>query len=283
MSLAIEPKKSADRDRLAEALAKMVRDDPTFRAVTDEQTGQVVISGMGELHLEVMCNRLVNDFKVGIHVGKPRVAYRQTIGAAREVEARHIKQTGGAGQFAVIRVRLSPDPSTERLEFVNSVRGGAVPTEYIPAVAQGLVAAAAGGGSHGFPFVKLRAELLDGQSHEVDSSAMAFEAAGALAFRLATADNAVLLEPIMRIEVVAPEEYTGDVIGDLSSRRGAVEEMVTKPDGSSAVRARVPLAEMFQYSTDLRSVTQGRGHYTMDLLGYDEVPPTIATKLLEGR
>ncbi len=281
ISLAIEPRAQADRDRLAEALSKLVRDDPTFKARTDEQTGQMVISGMGELHLEVTCNRILNDFRIPIHVGKPKVAFKQTIREARDIEARHIKQTGGAGQYAVVRVRFAPDPASEHVSFNEAVRGGSVPREYIPAVGAGIENAAKAGGSYGFPFVKISAELYDGQWHEVDSSAMAFESAGALAFRLAIEDNAVLLEPIMRIEVESPEQYTGDVIGDLSARRGVIEDMVTKPDGISAVRGRVPLAEMFQYSTSLRSMTQGRGHYSMEPFGYEPVPNNLREKLLE--
>jgi elongation factor G len=281
ISMAIEPKANADRDKLGEVIGKLVREDPTFKARTDEQTGQMVISGMGELHLEVICNRIASEFKVEVHVGKPKVAYKQTLKAARQVEARHIKQTGGSGQFAVSRVRFKPDNSVDTMEFINAVTGGSVPKEYIPSVEAGIRQAAEGGGRLGFPFVKFTAELYDGQSHDVDSSTMAFEASGALAFRMAIENNAVLLEPIMAIEVEMPEQYTGDVIGDLSSRRGVVEEMTTKPGGVTAVRGKVPLSEMFQYSTNLRSMTQGRGHYTMEPSSYEPVPPNIAEKLLK--
>jgi elongation factor G len=209
------------------------------------------------------------------------VAYKQTIAQDRVVEARHIKQTGGAGQYAVVKARLSHDPSCDHIEIVDSTKGGAIPKEFIPAICAGLRTAAESGGAYGYPFVKIRAELLDGSHHEVDSSTMAFEAAGALAFRLATDDNAVLLEPIMRIEVEGPEKHTGDVIGDLTARRGHIEDMVTKPDGITALRGKVPLAEMFQYSTSLRSMTQGRGHYTMEVFGYEHVPPALRDKLLE--
>jgi elongation factor G len=259
--MSIEPKTSSDRDKLADVIGKLVREDPTFKARTDDQTGQMVISGMGELHLEVICNRITNDYRVPVIVGRPKVAYKMTLKGPKAVEARHIKQTGGSGQFAVARVRFRPDAAVEELEFVDEVKGGSVPREYIPSVKNGILAAVRGGGRVGFPYVKIHAELYDGQSHDVDSSTMAFEAAGILAFRLASENNSVLLEPIMKIEVEAPEDYTGDVIGDLSSRRGMIEEMITKPGGISAVTGKVPLAEMFQYSTSLRSLTQGRGHY----------------------
>jgi elongation factor G len=281
ISMSIEPKANADRDKLADVIAKLVREDPTFKARTDEQTGQMVISGMGELHLEVICNRINNDYRVPVVVGRPKVAYKMTLRSPKQVEARHIKQTGGSGQFAVARVRFAPDATVEELEFVDGIKGGSVPREYIPSVRNGILAAVRGGGRVGFPYVKIRAELYDGQSHDVDSSTMAFEAAGVLAFRLASENNSVLLEPIMKIEVEAPEDYTGDVIGDLSSRRGMIEEMVTKPGGISAVTGKVPLAEMFQYSTQLRSLTQGRGHYTMEPSSYEAVPPNIAAKVLE--
>jgi elongation factor G len=203
-----------------------------------------------------------------------------TLKGPKTVEARHIKQSGGSGQFAVARVRFSVDPAVEELNFVDAVKGGSVPREYIPAVEAGIEAAIKGGGRVGFPYVKIVAELYDGQAHDVDSSAMAFEAAGVLAFRLAAENNSLLLEPLMKIEIEAPEEKTGDVIGDLSSRRGIVEEMISKPGGISAVTGKVPLAEMFQYSTTLRSLTQGRGTYSMEPASYEPVPPNIAEKVL---
>jgi len=282
ISLAMEPQAHNDRDRLAEVIAKLVREDPTFKALTDEQTGQMVISGMGELHLEVICHRIRDEFKVPVHIGKPRVAYKQTLASAREVEARHIKQTGGAGQYAVVKARLSPAEDVDHIEVVDSTKGGVIPREYIPATCAGIEAAAGSGGYYGFPFVKVRAELIDGAHHDEDSSAMAFEAAGALAFRMASEDNALLLEPIMKIEVEGPEQYTGEVIGDLTSRRGHIEDMVTKPDGVTSLRGKVPLAEMFQYATSLRSMTQGRGHYSMEVHGYEGVPQAVRDKLLEN-
>ena len=281
ISLSIEPKSTADRDKLTNTIAKLVREDPTFKARTDEQTGQMVISGMGELHLEVICNRILSEFKVPVNMGRPKVAYKQTMTAPKDVEARHIKQSGGSGQFAVVKVRFTPDEEADPVIFEEKITGGSVPKEFIGSVEAGVKAAASSGGRLGFPFVKLSAELYDGQAHEVDSSTMAFEAAGVLAFRLAIDGNATLLEPIMKIEVESPEEYTGDVIGDLSSRRGIVEDMVTKPGGLTSVVGRVPLAEMFQYSTTLRSMTQGRGHYSMEPHSYEAVPAGIAEKVLE--
>jgi elongation factor G len=280
ISMAIEPKSGGDRDKLSEVIGKLVREDPTFKARTDEQTGQMVISGMGELHLEVKCNMIQNDYKIPVTVGRPKVAYKMTLRGPKQVEARHIKQSGGSGQFAVARVKFSTDDTVETLKFIDAVKGGSVPREYIPAVEAGIEAAIKGGGRIGFPYVKIVAELYDGQAHDVDSSAMAFEAAGVLAFRLAAENNSLLLEPIMKIEIEAPEDKTGDVIGDLSSRRGIVEEMISKPGGISAVTGKVPLAEMFQYSTTLRSLTQGRGTYSMEPASYEPVPPNIAEKVL---
>jgi elongation factor G len=281
ISMSIEPKKTADRDRLAATMAKLVREDPTFKARTDDQTGQTIISGMGELHLEVICNRIIREFKVAVNLGKPKVAYKQTIRTGRDIEARHIKQTGGAGQFAVVKIRFEPDREADTLEFESVITGGNVPKMYIPSVQKALEQALRGGGTLGFPFVKIRAELYDGQFHEVDSSTMAFEAAGHLAFRQLIENNSVLLEPLMKIEVETPEEYTGDVIGDLSSRRGQIEDMITKPDGVASVRGVVPLAEMFQYATTLRSLTQGRGHYSMEPRSYEPVPENIASELID--
>ncbi|MCA8954743.1 MAG: elongation factor G, partial [Planctomycetes bacterium] len=280
ISMAIEPQKSSDRDKLSTVIAKLVREDPTFKAYTEEQTGQIVISGMGELHLEVICNRIRDEFKIGVHVGKPKVTFRQTLKAPRDVEARHIKQSGGSGQYAVARVKFTPDSEVDVFEFTDSITGGAISKEYIPSFRNGLANALASGGRSGFPYVKIRAELYDGKTHDVDSSQMAFEACGALAMRLAVDGNTQLLEPIMKIEVEAPEQYTGDVIGDLSSRRGIIEDMVNKPDGIASVKGKVPLSEMFQYSTTLRSITQGRGHYAMEPFSYEAVPPNIAEKLL---
>jgi elongation factor G len=282
ISMSIEPKLSGDRDKLTTTIAKLVREDPTFKAHTEEQTGQVVISGMGELHLEVICNRIQSEFKVGVNVGKPKVSFRQTIKKGKKIEARHIKQTGGSGQYAVAKIEFTLDPEIETFEFEDSISGGSIPKEYIKPFENGLRSALAGGGANGYPFVKIRASLIDGKSHDVDSSQMAFEACGALSMRLLIEGNTQLLEPIMKIEVEAPEAHTGDVIGDLSARRGIVEDMTNKPDGITSVRGKVPLSEMFQYSTTLRSITQGRGHYSMEPDSYAAVPDAIAEKLLGG-
>lgn len=281
ISMSIEPASTGDRDKLGDVIAKLVREDPTFKAYTDDQTGQTVISGMGELHLEVICNRIKSEFKITVATGKPKVAYRQTLRGAKEVEARHIKQSGGSGQFAVSRVRFRPDEEVETVLFESTVSGGSVPREYIPSVEKGIKEAAKTGGRLGFPFVKVKAELYDGQSHEVDSSTMAFESSGALAFRMAAEGNTQLLEPVMSIEIECPEEFTGDVIGDLSSRRGVVDDMTERMGGIKAIKGKVPLSEMFQYSTSLRSATQGRGNYSMEFESYENVPDNVAKKVLE--
>jgi elongation factor G len=278
--MSIEPKAAGDRDKLSTVIGKLVREDPTFKAITDDQTGQMVISGMGELHLEVKCNSILNDYKVAVSVGRPKVAYKMTLTGPKQVQARHIKQSGGSGQFAVVKVKFAPHEEEDDFTFVDSIKGGSVPREYIPAVEAGIAGAIKGGGRIGFPYCKITAELYDGKSHDVDSSVMAFEAAGVLAFRLAAEGNSTLLEPIMKIEIEMPEHKTGDVIGDLSSRRGIVDEMISKPGGISAVTGKVPLAEMFQYSTMLRSLTQGRGTYSMEPSSYEAVPPNIAEKIL---
>jgi elongation factor G len=280
ISMSIEPESGGDRDKLGEVLGKLMREDPTFKASTDQQTSQTVIAGMGELHLEVKCNMIMNDYKIPVKVGRPKVAYKMTLKGPKTVEARHIKQSGGSGQFAVARVKFNIDPEVETLKFIDGVKGGSVPREYIKPVEEGILSAVKGGGRLGFPFCKVVAELYDGQAHDVDSNAMAFETAGVLAFRLASENNSILLEPIMKIEIEAPEDKTGDVIGDLSSRRGIVEEMTSKPGGISAVTGKVPLSEMFQYSTRLRSMTQGRGTYSMEPSSYEPVPPNIAEKVL---
>ena len=218
--------------------------------------------------------------QTAVKVGRPNAIYKIALKGRRRVPARYIKQSGGSGQFAVAKVRFSIDEEVESLKFIDGVKGGSVPREYIKPVGEGIEAAVKGGGRIGFPYCKIVAELYDGQAHDVDSNAMAFETAGVLAFRMASENNSILLEPIMKIEIEAPEDKTGDVIGDLSSRRGLVEEMISKPGGISAVTGKVPLAEMFQYSTRLRSMTQGRGTYSMEPASYEPVPPNIAEKVL---
>ena len=282
IAMSLEPKKSADRDKLSEVIGKMMREDPTFRAVTNEETGELVISGMGELHLEVLVNRITNDHKCEVVTGKPKVAYKQRLSRAVDTEARYIRQSGGRGQYAVISVKLEPiQTEGSGFEFVDQIKGGTVPREYIPAVEKGLNDGFQGGGRLGFPFVNVRATLHDGKYHDVDSSEMAFQSAGQLAFRQAAEGNVTLLEPIMKIEVRVPEEYLGSVVGDLNSRRGEVTE-VDALGNLRIVRGLVPIAEMFAYSSALRGATQGRGSYAMELFEYRDVPRNIAEKVLAG-
>jgi len=281
ISMSLEPKKSADRDKLGEVIGRMTREDPTFRAVTNEETGELVISGMGELHLEVLVNRIVNDHKCEVVTGKPKVAYKQRLTKLVDTEARFIRQSGGRGQFAVVNVKLEPHETTDGgLEFVDAIKGGSVPREYIGKVADGLRDGFSGGGRLGFPFVNVRATLYDGKSHEVDSSEMAFFSAGVLAFRQGAENNVTLLEPIMKVEVRVPEEYLGGVVGDLNSRRGEVNE-IDAVGNLRIIRGLVPIAEMFAYSSALRGATQGRGSYAMELAEYRDVPRNIAKEILE--
>ncbi len=279
ISLAIEPKSKADRDKLGMVLAKLAKEDPTFTRFTDDQTGQTIISGMGELHLEVLCNRITREFGVGAEMGRPMVAYRQTLRKPVDIEGRHVKQSGGKGQYGVVKVRFEPTESLGMLEFKNEIVGGSVPREYIPAVEAGIREATQRVQEWRFPFVGIQASLYDGSSHDVDSSEMAFKAAGILAFRNAVeAAGHILLEPMMKIEVQVPEEYVGDAIGDLTSRRANIEEI----EGEGKVRrvhGKVPIAEMFGYSTSLRSMTQGRGTYSMEPSEYAPVPESIAEKV----
>jgi elongation factor G len=282
ISMSLEPKKSADRDKLGEIISKMMREDPTFRAQTNEATAQLIISGMGELHLEIIVNRIQNDYKCEVQTGKPKVAYKQRLRRALETEARLIRQTGGRGQYAVIWVKFEPvaTPNGE-FEFVDGIKGGSVPREFIPKVENGLREGFGSGGSLGFPFVNVRATLFDGKSHDVDSSELAFHLAGVMAFRQASENNVTLLEPIMKVEVRVPEDYLGGVVGDLNSRRGEVNE-VDSIGNLRVVRANVPIAEMFAYSSSLRSATQGRGSYTMELFEYRDVPQNIAEQILKA-
>jgi elongation factor G len=281
--LSIEPKTKADQEKLSVALQRLGEEDPTFQVHTEEETGQTVISGMGELHLEVIVDRLKREFNVEAGVGRPQVAYRETVrGEARNVEGRFIRQTGGAGQYGVVNIDLEPAPG-EGFDFVNRIKGGAVPSEFIPAVEKGIEEALESGVKAGYPMVDVRTTLVDGRYHDTDSSEVAFKVAGSLALKeAAKRAQPVLLEPIMAVEVVTPEEFIGTVIGDLSSRRGRVEGQ--EPRGNAvAVRASVPLAEMFGYATDLRSSTQGRATYTMQFDRYDEVPSSIEEEIVEHR
>jgi elongation factor G len=280
--VAIEPKTKNDQDKLGKALKSLSDEDPTFRVRTDHETGQTVISGMGELHLEVLVDRMQREFNVDATVGKPQVAYRETITKTVEsVEYRHIKQSGGSGQFAVVKITLEPTGPGSGYEFVDGVTGGKVPREYIPAVNQGIQSALDSGVLAGYPTVDIRAVLVDGQYHDVDSSEMAFKIAGQQAFKKAAEmARPVLLEPIMAVEVVTPDEYMGDVMGDLSSRRGRIEGMEAVGNNQT-IRSQVPLSEMFGYSTDLRSRTQGRATYTMQFANYQQVPEAIAQDIIK--
>ena len=280
--VAIEPKTKDDQDKLGKALKSLSDEDPTFRVRTDEETNQTVISGMGELHLEILVDRMQREFGVDATVGKPQVAYRETITKTVEsVEYRHIKQSGGSGQFAVVKITLEPTGPGSGYEFVDKVTGGRVPREYIQPTNQGIQAALDNGVLAGYPTVDVRVSLVDGQYHDVDSSEMAFKIAGQMAFKKAAEmARPVLLEPIMGVEVVTPDEYMGDVMGDLSSRRGRIEGMEARGN-TQVVRSQVPLSEMFGYSTDLRSRTQGRATYTMQFHSYQQVPEVIATEIVK--
>ena len=280
ISMSVEPKKGADRDKLSEIIAKMMREDPTFRATSNEETGDLLISGMGELHLEVVVNRIKSEHNIEVLTGRPKVAYKQRLNRVRDIESRYIKQSGGRGQYAVAHVRFEVgQPEDGIFEFENEIKGGAIPREYIPAVEYGISEAVRGGGRNGYPFVNVKATLHDGKHHEVDSSEMAFQACGMQAFRMAAEGNTVLLEPIMKIEVRAPEEYLGGVVGDLNSRRGEVSDVEISGD-LRIVRGVVPIAEMFAYSSSLRSATQGRGSFAMELHEYRPVPTSLAEKIL---
>ncbi len=281
IQVAIEPKTKSDQDKLGKALKSLSDEDPTFRVQSDEETGQTLISGMGELHLEVLVDRMQREFAVEATVGKPQVAYRETITKAVDsVEYRHIKQTGGTGQFAVVKISLEPNPG-KGYEFEDKISGGRIPREYIQPTNQGIQAALDSGVLAGYPTVDVKATLVDGQYHDVDSSEMAFKIAGQAAFRKAAEmAKPVLMEPIMSVEVVTPEEYMGDVMGDLSSRRGRIGGMEARGN-TQVVTAHVPLSEMFGYSTDLRSRTQGRATYTMQFDAYSEVPAAIATEIIK--
>ncbi len=284
ISVAIEPKTKSDDEKLSESLHRLSEEDPTFLVRTDEETGQTIISGMGELHLEILVDRLLREFKVEANVGKPQVAYRETIRRAIDkVEYRHVKQTGGKGQYAHVVINLEPTGPGGGYEFVDQIHGGKIPREYIPAVDDGIEDALDQGVLAGYPLVDVRAVLVDGSYHDVDSSEMAFKIAGSMALQEAARKAGVkLLEPVMEIEVTTPEDYMGDVIGDLNSRRGKVEGM-TQRGNSQVIRAQVPMSEMFGYATDLRSKTQGRATYSMQFHSYQDVPDSIADDIVATR
>ena len=282
ISVAIEPKTQADQDKMGEALGKLAEEDPTFRVYTDEETGQTIIQGMGELHLEVIVDRLLREFKVEANVGRPQVAYKETLTRpVQRIEGRFVRQSGGRGQYGHVFIDVEPLERGQGFEFVNKIVGGVVPKEYIPAVESGVREAMDGGVLAGHPVVDVRVTLVDGSYHEVDSSEMAFKIAGSMAFKAAAEKAAaVLLEPVMKVEVIVPDDYMGDVIGDINARRGRLEGMDPAP-GGQAIRALIPLAEMFGYATDLRSRTQGRGTYTMQFSHYEEVPQGIAQDIID--
>ena len=285
IDIAIEPKTKAGQDKMGEALAKLAEEDPTFRVHTDKETGQTIISGMGELHLEIIVDRLLREFNVEANVGAPQVAYKETFTKAVDVDSKYARQSGGRGQYGHCKVHFEPmDPNGEEtFKFESSVVGGAIPKEYIPAVGEGIEEATKSGILGGFPVLGVHANVFDGSYHEVDSSEMAFHIAGSMAFKDAMAKaGAVLLEPIMKVEVTMPEEYMGDVIGDINSRRGRIEGM-EDIGGGKMVKAYVPLAEMFGYSTDLRSKTQGRGNYSMFFEKYEQVPKSVQEKIIAER
>jgi elongation factor G len=281
IQIAIEPKTKADSDKLNASLQKLAEEDPTFRVSVDEETQQTIIAGMGELHLEIIVDRLKREFKVEANVGKPQVAYRETIRRKVEAEGKFVRQSGGKGQFGIVNLIIEPLERGKGFEFVNAIKGGAVPKEYIPAVQKGVESAMRDGILAGYPVQDVRVTLYDGKYHEVDSSEMAFEFAGSIGFKEgARRADPYILEPIMSVEITTPEEYMGAVMGDLNSRRGRIEGM-TERGGAQIVSAKVPLAEMFGYSTDLRSMTQGRASYSMEFSHYEEVPRNIAEEIIE--
>jgi elongation factor G len=282
IKVAIEPKTKADQEKMSVALGRLAEEDPTFQVSTNEETGQTEISGMGELHLEILVDRMMREFKVDANVGRPQVSYRETIrGTAEKVEGRFVRQTGGSGQYGIVYINVEPAPG-EGFDFINKVRGGSVPTEFIPAVEKGVEDAMDNGPRAGFPLVDVRVTLTDGKYHDTDSSEIAFRIAGSLALKAAVARaKPVLLEPVFSVEVVTPEEFMGDVIGDLSRRRGQINGMEQRGN-AQVISAHVPLAEMFGYATDMRSATQGRATYTMQFDRYEEVPPNIAEDIGGG-
>jgi len=281
--VAIEPKTKAGQEKMGIALMKLAEEDPTFKTYTDEETGQTIIAGMGELHLEIIVDRLLREFKVEANVGAPQVAYRETIRKSADVDQKYARQSGGKGQYGHVKIILEPNESGKGYEFINKTVGGSVPKEYIPAVDAGIQGAMQNGILAGYPVVDCKVTLYDGSYHEVDSSEMAFKIAGSMAFKEAMKKaDPVLMEPMMKVVVIVPEEYMGDVIGDLSSRRGQIQGMEAR-SGAQQINAFVPLSEMFGYATDMRSATQGRGQYTMEPSHYSEVPKNIAEKLTEKR
>ena len=281
--VAIEPKTKAGQEKMGIALAKLAEEDPTFKTYTDEETGQTIIAGMGELHLEIIVDRLLREYKVEANVGAPQVAYKETIRKAVDQDTKYARQSGGKGQYGHVKIHVEPNESGKGYEFINNIVGGAIPKEYIPAVDAGIQGAMQAGVLAGYPVEDVKVTLYDGSYHEVDSSEMAFKIAGSMAFKEACRKaNPVLLEPIMKVDVIVPEDYMGDVMGDLNARRGQIQGMEARP-GAQAISALVPLSEMFGYATDLRSRTQGRGQYSMEPHSYVEIPKNIAEKIINER
>src|ERR1700754_2310860 len=279
ISVAVEPKTKADQEKMGTALQRLAKEDPSFRVSTDAESGQTIISGMGELHLEIIVDRMKREFKVDANVGKPQVAYRETIRAKVEQEGKFVRQSGGRGQYGHVWIKLEPAEAGKGYEFVNGIVGGAIPKEFIPAVDKGIKEATANGVLAGYPVVDVKVTLFDGSYHDVDSNEMAFKIAGSMAFKEAMERaKPVILEPNMKVEVVTPEDYYGDIVGDLNRRRGQIVGMEDSVSGK-VVTAEVPLAEMFQYSTSMRSMSQGRATYTMEFAKYMEVPSNVAAAI----
>jgi elongation factor G len=281
ISVAVEPKTKADQEKMGMALSKLAQEDPSFRVHTDEESGQTIISGMGELHLDIIVDRMRREFKVEANVGKPQVAYRETIRKAVQAEGKFVRQSGGRGQYGHVRIKLEPMEKGGGYEFVNAIVGGVIPKEYINSINKGIEESMLNGVIAGYPMVDCKATVYDGSYHEVDSSEMAFKIAGSMAFKNAAAiASPVLLEPIMKVEVVTPEDYMGDVMGDLNRRRGILQGMEDSPSGK-LINAHVPLSEMFGYSTDLRSQSQGRATYTMEFDHYAEAPNSVSEEIIK--
>ena len=284
VSIAVEPKSKADQEKMALALQRLAEEDPTFRIHTDEETGQTIMSGMGELHLDILIDRMKREFKVEANIGEPQVAFRESIKGRSEVQGKHAKQSGGRGQYGDVWVRFEPNETGKGFEFVDEIKGGVVPQEYPPAVMKGIRETLEGGVIAGYPVVDVKATLYDGSYHDVDSSELAFSLAGSIAAREGIKQaNPILLEPVMKVEVTTPEDFMGDIIGDLNSRRGRIDAMEDLMGGAKLIKAFVPLANMFGYTSDIRSMSQGRAASTMELAQYEEVPPNVAQEIIEKR
>jgi elongation factor G len=284
VSIAVEPKTKADQEKMAIGLQRLAEEDPTFRIHTDDETGQTILSGMGELHLDIIIDRLKREFSVEANTGEPQVAFRETIRGTSDVQGKYIKQSGGRGQYGDVYIKFEPNEPGKGFEFIDEIKGGVVPQEYRKPVEQGVVETLDGGVIAGYPVVDIKATLHDGSYHDVDSSELAFKMAGALATRDGIKQaKPVLLEPVMKMVVVTPEDFMGDVIGDLNSRRGRIDAMEDLMGGAKQITAMVPLANLFGYTTDLRSMSQGRAASSMELAGYEEVPPNVAQEIIEKR